>query len=1372
MTVTSPSTNAADAAQKHTKTKTRTKSKHTTKRENRKEKDVGGNVQHDQQQDSPDVLDKLLQSSLLTYFEQSRRASTIKDSETSRKNEKKGKGKRRRQQELRENEKVKMTDLKENKSWGAFSKLPPDDATFRIAFQNVRGLPYDKMGLTYDALFQSMKERHVNIFGCVETNVNWTVEREAAKMKRSASKTLRHAHVNYVTSEMTFDTVYKPGGALLGVTGKWTGRILESGYDPRGLGRWAYVRLTGKGNTKLTVITAYRVCEQSVPGPKTVMTQEYCLLAEQLTDHILTPRQQFLDDLADFIDNKVGEGDEIVLAIDANESIEELGPWADFLERCDLFDLTQKQIEDEEIPPSREGSKKRIDYIVGTERVYEASVSAGCDAINSGVSSNHRLLHVDLHIETLLGRMTRDPDQPEARKLQSTRPARVWKYKQILWKLLEAHRVKERVREIFLQRHDPPADFQQRINAIDRDITRAMLSAEKRLGHYPLEHAWSPEVQSRYLLVRLWQLVVSQTRTGRDMSAQIRRYERQMDEIPEYRSITFKCAKEALESAKKEFTAAAERSAEERDQALSVQAAAMELAGKGDQATILKNLRRIERQRKTFKKLRRIFKDLDHGRLSSVLTLQEKKTEDEPDKWVRITDSDTVQQLIQKRNEEHFNQASETPIGDPETMQMFGWDGNSDTCNKILEGEPPAHLPDRLKNEIADTFFQQFKTAAPTLDTEISIQEFKEAFAKWKESTTTSPSQRHLGHYRSLMAPDGHIDEESLGEQIMLIHYQMVCSTLATGTPLERWRNCISCHIEKDKGSPKLHRLRIIHIYEADYNLLLKLLWSRKLIRHAEHHILLGNEQFGSRPCKSSLDVVLRKALTYVVTNQEKSELITFDNDASSCYDRILPVIAALASRRVGMTSVACQLMNQCLAGMKYFTRAGEGVSEHWYRHSPAFPIYGTGQGSCASPVVWILISVVLINALKALHRGMVFTSPDGGTVSSRPIDGIVDDTTIGTNVKGNNQTCLEEAQDLARAWEHLLFLSGGTLAREKCFFYHIQWKWENGRATMSDPSESEIILPRGDQEPDEQIQRKLSSEAHRTLGVRIAPDGNWLAELKHLKSKAKKYSQRLLSAKLSTTEAWLAYRTMYIPSMTYSAGITWLSKQQCDEIEKTARPAWLHAFGFNRNFPKAVAYAPRSWGGLGMLHHWCEQGIRGIYTLTGQYKSGSEVGKMVKIGLENFRLIIGRETCIFQQPCKRSRWAYDLDDWYGMIHDFSYQYGISIHIPMEPYFHPKCVRDSAIMSTLSDKWTRAEVRSFNRCRMYIRAIHVSDIASGDGKCILSKVFQGKIRLTTKLHWPRQDRPPEKDWMVWRKILREDFLSCQTSLHLRVALGP
>ena len=245
---------------------------------------------------------------------------------------------------------------------------------------------------------------------------------------------------------------------------------------------------------------------------------------------------------------------------------------------------------------------------------------------------------------------------------------------------------------------------------------------------------------------------------------------------------------------------------------------------------ILQNLRRIERKKRTFKKLKKIFKEPHSGQLSSVLTLKEKDNKDEPDEWVRITDNQEIQQLIRTRNEQHFNQASKTPIGDPRTMQMFKWDSDSDVCTKILQGKRLENLPKRLNPTIAQTMFEQFEVAAPKMEADISYEEFKETFSNWREMTTTSPSGRHLGHYCSLFTPDGTIDEDAIGEQIMLIHYQITMCAVATGTPLEWWKTCVPCHIKKDPGSPKLHRFRIIHIYKADMNLVQKLLWSRKLI--------------------------------------------------------------------------------------------------------------------------------------------------------------------------------------------------------------------------------------------------------------------------------------------------------------------------------------------------------------------------------------------------------------------------------------------------------------------------------------------------------------------------------------------------------------
>ena len=40
--------------------------------------------------------------------------------------------------------------------------------------------------------------------------------------------------------------------------------------------------------------------------------------------------------------------------------------------------------------------------------------------------------------------------------------------------------------------------------------------------------------------------------------------------------------------------------------------------------------------------------------------------------------------------------------------------------------------------------------------TAININQITKRFTNWKEITSTSPSNRHLGHYKSLLVTDGH----------------------------------------------------------------------------------------------------------------------------------------------------------------------------------------------------------------------------------------------------------------------------------------------------------------------------------------------------------------------------------------------------------------------------------------------------------------------------------------------------------------------------------------------------------------------------------------------------------------------------------------
>eukprot|EP00957_Ditylum_brightwellii_P043795 3321355-Ditylum_brightwellii.AAC.1 len=48
-------------------------------------------------------------------------------------------------------------------------------------------------------------------------------------------------------------------------------------------------------------------------------------------------------------------------------------------------------------------------------------------------------------------------------------------------------------------------------------------------------------------------------------------------------------------------------------------------------------------------------------------------------------------------------------------------------------------------------------------------------------------------------------------------------------------------------------------------------------------------------------------------------------------------------------------------------------VSNDFYQHCELFPIYGTGQGSTNSPIIWLIISSVIFGIHKELEKRATF---------------------------------------------------------------------------------------------------------------------------------------------------------------------------------------------------------------------------------------------------------------------------------------------------------------------------------------------------------------------------------------------------------------
>jgi hypothetical protein len=119
------------------------------------------------------------------------------------------------------------------------------------------------------------------------------------------------------TSSDKFEiTHYTPGGTAKIALGPWVYRVVVSGSDPTGCGRWTFITYSGEENKRCTVISAYRVGNQHQPGALTAPRQYRIQYQdESLQPYILDPQRQTMIDLEYFAKPLRAKRNDIILFI-------------------------------------------------------------------------------------------------------------------------------------------------------------------------------------------------------------------------------------------------------------------------------------------------------------------------------------------------------------------------------------------------------------------------------------------------------------------------------------------------------------------------------------------------------------------------------------------------------------------------------------------------------------------------------------------------------------------------------------------------------------------------------------------------------------------------------------------------------------------------------------------------------------------------------------------------------------------------------------------------------------------------------------------------------------------------------------------------
>jgi len=782
-------------------------------------------------------------------------------------------------------------------------------------------------------------------------------------------------------------------------------------------------------------------------GSNNIFNQQYRLL-HQTGSQNPDPRSQFLDDLIKQIKSWRTQQKAVLICIDANENSQRTSTRgvARIFNETDLIDLHTTRHPNQTRPPTYNRGSKPIDLCAGSPEFVVALTAAWYlpFGIPIGLKGDHRTIGLDFDSELLFTQRIVKPYHAPQRGVYSNNAKLVEKFcKQVITTSQEAG-IYERIHSLASKISLTPNDRKE-LDNIDKDLTRILVKADQacvKAGNAP----WSPQLHEAYLVHHYWNLKLSQKRMGRNYPQAFAAIEHKIhpSKLKPAHLLTISANLRAAQTQLREIQKVAQ---EKRRAHLDELIQAAGICKDQRKRKLILCLKRAEELRGCYAMVRSITKPkqmggISHVRIPSTTTPNENT-------WENVYDPQEIEQLVLQQHRKHFSQADGTIFTVEPLRTLINDECTSEYAQKVLDGT--ANIEDLPVDEYTKTLLLHLKTKVlPNEKTRLPLDPdaVTQGFKLWPERTSTSPSGRHLGIYKALSKhfpppkdkSNKHqtpiSDPLQSGNDVLKLIIMMMDLAVTHTHTYDRWKTIWTLLLEKDPGDPKIDRLRTIHLYEADYNLLLKWFSSKGFILSSEKAQRITDSQGGGRPGRSAIDLAITKVLSYELAETFRMRVIIVDNDATACFDRMIEAPNNLACLQHGADPQYIKLHAQTQRELRYHLKHKYGISEEFNTHQDNQPWYGMGQGAGDACNRWVIGSDSMADAYSAGANGWTIPSPNNNAPIKQDMKAFIDDVNlfIGKPENTTETDFMEMAQADINRWHGLLRATGGELNNKKCF--------------------------------------------------------------------------------------------------------------------------------------------------------------------------------------------------------------------------------------------------------------------------------------------------------------------------------------------------
>ncbi len=624
----------------------------------------------------------------------------------------------------------------------------PNDKKFRVISRNVNTINAKKGSLSWHAITQAALDVEADVLCLQETNINWSPEiLQTARsiLNKSNYRTTKTAYS--VSSEAT-DGTYQPGGTMTSVLGRWTARTTNSGQDKSGLGRWSYVELTGRRNTRFIILSGYRVNPQRPKlGANTIYDQQYRLLLHKGQTQP-NPRQQFVEDLTEQVKIWRKENVEVLLCLDTNEDVTKLSfknSIGTLIAATDLKDLHAHQHPQWPRPATYQRGVNTIDICLASPGYVKALTKTFILPFHypPTMPGDHRTIGVEFNSAVLFGYADLPPVRHfSIRGTNSNAQTKVTLYSKKVAYEWDRQNIQERLNEL-MQKASFSEDDHEELEQIDKDLTKIMVQADQQCAKYH-NTPWSPILHDAYLEHKYWSLQLTSLKTKRNLDNVIQpiRERLKIDINDENHKKSIQSNMKRVQQKLREIKKKAEEHRTKFLNDLSVAAGAMK---NKKRQKLIRHLKHAEENRRCFAIAKAHLKPHSPGGLTHILKQTGINT------WETVDDHKEMEALLLNHSQDHFARAHGTDFTIEPLKSKLQYDGLTDFGEQITKGCIPEDivLPKMTRLLLEHQSSKLRPGEDPTQPLE--FEKLMQGFRKWKERTATSPSGRHLGIYKSLL---------------------------------------------------------------------------------------------------------------------------------------------------------------------------------------------------------------------------------------------------------------------------------------------------------------------------------------------------------------------------------------------------------------------------------------------------------------------------------------------------------------------------------------------------------------------------------------------------------------------------------------------